>query len=273
MNEHWVKYEEQGKTYYTIKRPIAVERWEKQDLAQRRVENRIESIIATSIDRDMENVRRIFSNQDLSFLERQNRLSGVINRNIMQTLPTLIDIYKRYSRVVFDEVVSILPRGNYSITTGGISQNIDNIIQMNLNTLTSTTAKKVTALSTLLADTDLEEESEEFIEQQVSSIRTDLLNRSRTFAQTTGTQINGAVSQGAFKQNPSISHKRWLSVGDSLVRPVHAELDASMETVPLDAPFSNGIVYPSEFNCRCTILPVLSAEALGIAGEDIAGLF
>ncbi len=53
--------------------------------------------------------------------------------------------------------------------------------------------------------------------------------------------------------------KTWVNVGDSRVRDEH--LNASTghptsvggETVPFDALFSNGLAYPSEWNCRCHV--------------------
>ena len=48
--------------------------------------------------------------------------------------------------------------------------------------------------------------------------------------------------------------KTWINSGDSRVRDAHlAESHGGVagETVPFDAPFSNGLMYPSEYNCRC----------------------
>ncbi len=45
--------------------------------------------------------------------------------------------------------------------------------------------------------------------------------------------------------------KIWVTVGDSRVRPEHQELDG--EEVPIDGYFSNGLLEPSEPNCRCQI--------------------
>lgn len=46
--------------------------------------------------------------------------------------------------------------------------------------------------------------------------------------------------------------KTWRSARDSRVRPDHRELDG--ETVPIDEPFSNGLMQPGEPNCRCVVL-------------------
>lgn len=45
--------------------------------------------------------------------------------------------------------------------------------------------------------------------------------------------------------------KIWVTVGDDRVRDEHASMDG--EEAPLYGKFSNGLEYPSEPNCRCTI--------------------
>lgn len=45
--------------------------------------------------------------------------------------------------------------------------------------------------------------------------------------------------------------KTWRSAHDSRVRDAHAAMDG--ETVGMDEAFSNGLEYPSEPNCRCTL--------------------
>lgn len=58
--------------------------------------------------------------------------------------------------------------------------------------------------------------------------------------------------------------KQWLAALDSRTRSSHRHLDG--ETVKLDAEFSNGLKYPGDpngpgseiYNCRCTLVPVVS---------------
>lgn len=57
--------------------------------------------------------------------------------------------------------------------------------------------------------------------------------------------------------------KTWIATLDDRVRESHAELDG--ETVPIDEPFSNGLMYPADpngdpaevYNCRCTMIAQL----------------
>lgn len=65
--------------------------------------------------------------------------------------------------------------------------------------------------------------------------------------------------------------KTWVNVGDSRVRDLHLNTSTlhptsvGGETVPFDARFSNGLLYPSEWNCRCHVRywqrPAFSAAA------------
>lgn len=60
-----------------------------------------------------------------------------------------------------------------------------------------------------------------------------------------------------------VYEKRWIATNDSRTRESHVDIDG--ETVPLDEPFSNGLMYPADpsgepeevFNCRCTMDRVL----------------
>lgn len=49
--------------------------------------------------------------------------------------------------------------------------------------------------------------------------------------------------------------KTWLNVGDSRVRDEHQNAPAGVggETVSFFVPFSNGLDYPNEYNCRCNV--------------------
>lgn len=57
--------------------------------------------------------------------------------------------------------------------------------------------------------------------------------------------------------------KTWIATLDDRVRESHAELDG--ESVPIDEPFSNGLMYPADpsgdpeevYNCRCTMISQL----------------
>lgn len=83
-------------------------------------------------------------------------------------------------------------------------------------------------------------------------------NRSRAqlIARTETTKaFNGAPTESlsvlAQTSNRSFT-KEWSTVGDDRVRDEHVDLEG--EKVDIDEEFSNGLQYPSEPNCRCTLL-------------------
>jgi len=45
--------------------------------------------------------------------------------------------------------------------------------------------------------------------------------------------------------------KIWVAVMDDKTRDEHAAMDG--EERPIGVPFSNGLMYPNEINCRCQI--------------------
>ena len=84
--------------------------------------------------------------------------------------------------------------------------------------------------------------------------------RSTLIARTeTITASNGGSFQ-AYKQSGVVKKKEWLAtVADwPNVRDAHKALHK--EKVALDKPFSNGLMFPGEPNCRCTILPVIEKD-------------
>lgn len=81
-------------------------------------------------------------------------------------------------------------------------------------------------------------------------------DRARLIARTETTRVsNGAQRRSMQDWSATTSQtveKTWLSSRDSRVRASHLAVDG--DTVPIDQPFSNGLMEPSEPNCRCTLL-------------------
>ena len=70
------------------------------------------------------------------------------------------------------------------------------------------------------------------------------------------TETNAVVNEAhieAYKQSDA-DGKEWLATLDDRVRDEHREMNG--EIVPVNRPFSNGLQYPSEPNCRCTTAPI-----------------
>jgi len=65
---------------------------------------------------------------------------------------------------------------------------------------------------------------------------------------------NGAELE-AYMQTDVVEKVEWLATMDDRVRPEHAALNG--EVVDKGEEFSNGLTFPSDINCRCSLLPVV----------------
>ncbi|XOB41785.1 MAG: phage portal protein [Candidatus Nealsonbacteria bacterium] len=73
------------------------------------------------------------------------------------------------------------------------------------------------------------------------------------------TETNAVVNEAhleAYDQSEVVEGKEWVATLDDRTRDEHLMMDG--EIVGKDAPFSNGLDYPSEPNCRCTVAPVVN---------------
>ena len=80
------------------------------------------------------------------------------------------------------------------------------------------------------------------------------------------TMVTGAENRGRLdsyvkaQEDGVILEKEWISTNDDRTRETHALMNG--ETVPIDEPFSNGLMYPADasgepaevYNCRCTMI-------------------
>lgn len=93
------------------------------------------------------------------------------------------------------------------------------------------------------------------------------------------TAINGAENAG--RMDAMLARggsKRWVAVMDERTRVSHASING--EVVPVDRPFSNGLMYPGDpsgppeevYNCRCTMEWVAGdGSAQVVDGRDLLG--
>lgn len=85
--------------------------------------------------------------------------------------------------------------------------------------------------------------------------------RSERIARTETTMANNEGMLEAYKQSDVATHKEWIATMDDRTRDAHAAADGEM--VPVDEPFSSGLMYPGDpsadpadtINCRCVIAP------------------
>jgi HK97 family phage portal protein len=85
--------------------------------------------------------------------------------------------------------------------------------------------------------------------KDIGTYRADLISR------TESTNANNEGTLAGYNQSKIVSHKEWIAIMDDRTRPEHASLNG--EVVANDKSFSNGLMYPQEPNCRCTIGPVV----------------
>ena len=82
-------------------------------------------------------------------------------------------------------------------------------------------------------------------------------SRAIKIARTETINASNSGAYQAYRQSDIIKEKEWLATMDDRVREEHAAMNG--EVVGLDEPFSNGLMFPGEPNCRCTILPVIES--------------
>jgi len=80
--------------------------------------------------------------------------------------------------------------------------------------------------------------------------RAELIARTETTKAFNGAPTESLVALGDSQQRTFT--KTWSGVLDDRERDEHVAMEG--ETVPIDEPYSNGLMYPSEPNCRCTSL-------------------
>jgi HK97 family phage portal protein len=94
-------------------------------------------------------------------------------------------------------------------------------------------------------------ESRDQLVNRINELYTDITKgRAETIART---EVHNAVQEAnlfGYKQ-AGLPIKIWVTVGDDRVREEHRSIDG--EERPIDMPFSNGLQYPNEINCRCSI--------------------
>ncbi len=75
------------------------------------------------------------------------------------------------------------------------------------------------------------------------------------------TETNAVVNEAhlqTYKDSEVIEGKEWIATMDDRVRDEHLMMDG--EIVAKGRAFSNGLMFPSEPNCRCTVAPVINLK-------------
>jgi len=90
----------------------------------------------------------------------------------------------------------------------------------------------------------------ELIERLSNHFEETYKGRAKTIART---EVHNSVQRGTLEgyRQAQIPIKIWVAVMDDRTRDEHADMDG--EERPIDHPFSNGLQFPNEINCRCQI--------------------
>lgn len=88
-------------------------------------------------------------------------------------------------------------------------------------------------------------------------------SRANLIARTEANKAANGASWTQATRSGVVKTKTWIATGDARTRPEHRAMNG--ETVPLDKPFSNGLMFPSEPRCRCTL--TYGIDEAKLAGE------
>lgn len=91
--------------------------------------------------------------------------------------------------------------------------------------------------------------------------------RANLIARTEATAANNEGFVEQYKQSKVVKGKEWVATLDDRTRDAHTDLNG--EVVAVDQPFSNGLAYPQEPNCRCVISPSLVGPKTKVKFKDI----
>ena len=163
-------------------------------------------------------------------------------------LPRITEIVKINGTAAFAELGI---EGSFDVTNPEVIKFIKKRAGLLIKSIGDTTLEKLK--KTLASGVDVGESIPKLAER-ISGVFTDAKGYRSTLIARTETQT--AANSGnleAYRQSGIVKKKIWLSTMDDRVRPEHAAMDG--EETGIDEPFSNGLMFPQEPNCRCTTLP------------------
>ncbi len=119
--------------------------------------------------------------------------------------------------------------------------------------VTDTTFKKLT--STLTTGIN-EGEGIGALTERVNEVYKEIPeHRAALIARTETTNANNEGMLNQYKTSDVVQGKEWIATLDDRTRDAHSSINGQI--VALEVPFSNGLQYPQEPNCRCVLAPAL----------------
>lgn len=213
-------------------------------------------------------LRKYFNGQRKRFLDAfDNTTLKYIGKavHIDIKLSNEAEIYKKEMKLYYDEAIKDGAKTGEQATGLPPSARLD--IQLNKATerrmnfvaedIQRTTVDHVNSLVNQGIDNG---DSVDDIKNSIKGYFNEIDNRSEVIARTEVTaQLNGGLMLQY--DDVGIEQKEWVANIDAYTRESHEEMNG--EVVPLNEPFSNGLMYPGDdgepedtINCRCSVYPV-----------------
>lgn len=201
-------------------------------------------------------VKRFFNGQKERLLlalgetrKRKNLISEAFNQNLeinlakTALLPIIREVFIAAGQDTADNFN--LPKFNFTSTMETALQKRAEMFSESIIATTTDQLQRVFAES--LENNEGRAELVKRIEELYSDISK---GRAEVIART---EVHNAMQEGNLEGyiQAGVEIKIWVTVGDDKVREEHEALDG--EERPVGSPFSNGLMYPSEPNCRCSI--------------------
>jgi len=200
-------------------------------------------------------VVELFKEQESRLIES---LSSTINKNLIDDsfsvrletqlfkdglLPTIRDIFKEAGQ----QTASTFQLSRF-IYTDVMESELQRRAEMFSQSIISTTTDQLQRV--FKESTDKEENRQQLVDRVKGLYNNISEGRAGVIART---EVHNAVQNAnlATYKQAGLPIKIWVTVGDSNVRDAHKALDGQER--PIDMPFDNGLMYPSEPNCRCSI--------------------
>jgi len=201
----------------------------------------LRAIRKKSITKDVDDVLRI------THSERE------LQKLALLSLPRITETVKINGTAAYAELGV---EGAFDVTNPEVIKWIKKRTGLLIKSISDTTLEKLR--KTLAAGVDAGESIPKLADR-ISDVFSDAKGyRSTLIARTETHNASNLGNIQAYKQSGVVEKKEWLSAMDNRVREEHAAMDG--EIVGIDEAFSNGEMYPSSPNCRCTTLPVISKD-------------
>lgn len=160
---------------------------------------------------------------------------------------TLLPLLRELFKEAGEEAMSTFDLGEFNYTSF-MDSAIERRAELFSNSIIATTSDQ---LQKVFNESFEQGEGRQDLVKRINELYTNISKgRAETIART---EVHHAVQEAnleAYKQ-AGLPIKIWVTVGDDRVREEHRSIDG--EERPINMPFSNGLQYPSEINCRCTI--------------------